>query len=289
MLETKRNGRDASLSKEPLNVGGGSLRLPLFMTFKQAAISSMLLKNLRQPALLAGMLIGGSAMFAGSAQASLSTITCNFTVAQNECLGNSGIGWFSTPGILPIVGAPQLGDKLLNILSYTFDDFTNAGVPMKATGHFDFSWLDQDAVGPSTGDTWNLRAVFDNAITGDAIQGNATGALNYTLTITDPNFKYSSVALDSGHIGIGSMVKKAIGGVPYLTSMDGSNSTLPLSGTFVDVTDSYTVPASGGINSFNNGFTQTSSVPGPLPLFGAGAAFGFSRRIRSRIKGARLV
>ena len=89
----------------------------------------MLLKNLRQPALLAGMLIGGSAMFAGSAQASLSTITFNFTIAQNECLGNTGFGWFSTPGIpTPIVGAPQLGDKLLNILSYTFDDFTNAGV-----------------------------------------------------------------------------------------------------------------------------------------------------------------
>jgi len=30
----------------------------------------------------------------------------------------------------------------------------------------------------------------------------------------------------------------------------------------------------------------TSSVPGPLPLLGAGAAFGFSRRIRSRIKAA---
>ena len=27
-----------------------------------------------------------------------------------------------------------------------------------------------------------------------------------------------------------------------------------------------------------------SEVPGPLPLLGAGAAFGFSRRIRSRIK-----
>jgi hypothetical protein len=85
---------------------------------------------------------------------------------------------------------------------------------------------------------------------------------------------------------------KAIAGLlpsPYLTSMDGSNSTLPLSGTFVDVTDSYIVLAGAGINRFNNGFTQTSGVPGPLPLFGAGAAFGFSRRIRSRIKGARLV
>jgi hypothetical protein len=27
-----------------------------------------------------------------------------------------------------------------------------------------------------------------------------------------------------------------------------------------------------------------STVPGPLPIFGLGAAFGFSRRLRSRIK-----
>jgi len=32
------------------------------------------------------------------------------------------------------------------------------------------------------------------------------------------------------------------------------------------------------------GFSSDTGVPGPLPLLGAGAAFGFSRRIRSRIK-----
>jgi hypothetical protein len=47
--------------------------------------------------------------------------------------------------------------------------------------------------------------------------------------------------------------------------------------------------ANGSINSLQNSFGQTvPPVPGPLPLVGIGAAFGFSRRIRSRIKGARL-
>ena len=48
--------------------------------------------------------------------------------------------------------------------------------------------------------------------------------------------------------------------------------------------------ANGSINSLQNSFGQTDipPVPGPLPLVGIGAAFGFSRRIRSRIKGARL-
>ena len=32
--------------------------------------------------------------------------------------------------------------------------------------------------------------------------------------------------------------------------------------------------------------TSTSAVPGPLPILGAGAAFGFSRKLRSRIKSA---
>lgn len=33
---------------------------------------------------------------------------------------------------------------------------------------------------------------------------------------------------------------------------------------------------------------QTSSVPGPVPLFGAVAAFGASRRLRQRTRGSRL-
>lgn len=33
----------------------------------------------------------------------------------------------------------------------------------------------------------------------------------------------------------------------------------------------------------------TDAVPGPLPLLGAGAAFGFSRRLRSRVNAARQV
>ena len=34
------------------------------------------------------------------------------------------------------------------------------------------------------------------------------------------------------------------------------------------------------------GTIRASSVPGPLPVFGAGMAFGFSRRLRARIKKA---
>ena len=221
MLETKRKGRAASLSKEPLNVGGGSLRLPLFMTFKQAAISSMLLKNLRQPALLAGVLIGGATMFAGSAQAVLYTSTCAFSALNTECKGTSNIGWTTTG---PDGANPrQLGDKLLVINNYDFGDFTNSGTPIKASGIFQFSWLDELPGGPSPLDFWNVRTSFTpNAVSGDQTDPlnplNALGSLNYTLTITDPNAKFASVELDSGHVGTGSVVEKAIAGLlpsPY--------------------------------------------------------------------------
>jgi len=60
----------------------------------------------------------------------------------------------------------------------------------------------------------------------------------------------------------------------------------------ISVMDTYAVSV-GSINSFQNSFTQKpdqtdpEQVPGPLPLLGAGAAFGFSRRLRTRVLAAR--
>ena len=240
----------------------------------------MRFKHFRKPVLIAGVLIGGASMVAGSAQAALYTSRCDFTAAQTECKGPSSIGWSTTP--LPAPGNPplQLGDKLLNIIDYAFGDFTNAGVPIFPTGQFIFTYLDQNGPGPDPTDTWNVRTVFDNPVTGDAIAGPATGTLHYTLQITDPGFEFSKVELDSAHIGTGSSVTKTIAGLsptPYLTSVDGSVDSKPLGGTFVDVTDDYSVLAAGGLNGFNNGFTQT---PAPLPILGVGAAFGSIRKLR---------
>ena len=68
--------------------------------------------------------------------------------------------------------------------------------------------------------------------------------------------------------------------------------TLTQSGTVADVvghptkitvTNTYT-PNDGAIDNVENTFRN---VPGPLPILGAGAAFGFSRKLRGRIKAAR--
>ncbi|MEB3335489.1 MAG: hypothetical protein VKP70_10955, partial [Cyanobacteriota bacterium] len=56
-----------------------------------------------------------------------------------------------------------------------------------------------------------------------------------------------------------------------------------------NATDSFftnTLVAAAGLDGVN-AITQTvSQVPGPLPILGAGAAFGFSRKLRARIKSA---
>jgi hypothetical protein len=52
------------------------------------------------------------------------------------------------------------------------------------------------------------------------------------------------------------------------------------------IRDTFNNPVSGQSNIDN--VTNTVRTPGPLPILGAGAAFGFSRKLRGRIKAARL-
>jgi hypothetical protein len=58
----------------------------------------------------------------------------------------------------------------------------------------------------------------------------------------------------------------------------------------ITITDTWTPFAGESITRIENDLYQGTldKTPAPLPLFGAGAAFGFSRRIRSRIKRTRL-
>lgn len=53
--------------------------------------------------------------------------------------------------------------------------------------------------------------------------------------------------------------------------------------TKLSIRNVYSVGTASGLTSFTNTFQQTE-VPGPLPIVGAGMAFGFSRRLRSRIR-----
>jgi len=106
----------------------------------------------------------------------------------------------------------------------------------------------------------------------DASGSDTGGTFNYTKTLT-------SDALDDGD-----SMSSAPG-----SSGNMANFTTPYPvGQIAPVTFTATIKVNSGsltgttdsVNQQRNG----EEVPGPLPLLGAGAAFGFSRRLRSRIK-----
>jgi len=115
------------------------------------------------------------------------------------------------------------------------------------------------------------------------------GFLEYTMEIVDPKYDFALANLQYAAPS-GSVTKQVFSDSTFATqicSLTADNSTCAISGKQIWVRDTWAASPGVGTDNLANDFSQT--VPGPLPLLGAGAAFGFSRRIRSRIKGARLV
>jgi hypothetical protein len=129
---------------------------------------------------------------------------------------------------------------------------------------------------------------------------NPWGILEYDLAIDPlPNrFTYleGGLAIIGPPVGNPQFkVKKFATGLPMLMADEMKPQVSALFDNdlkMISVRDEYLV-TTGSINSFQNSFTQLEgpadpeTVPGPLPLLGAGAAFGFSRRLRTRVLAAR--
>lgn len=124
-----------------------------------------------------------------------------------------------------------------------------------------------------------------------------TGQYTYTLSIDTPGYFYEFVQanITGSNLGGGSFqttLSETTGGdFAALTAGSSPLSNPSPTGTvdvnglknFIDVKQEFsrsgdpaTIGAAGG--------NFTSKVPGPLPILGAGAAFGFSRKLRNRIK-----
>ena len=121
-----------------------------------------------------------------------------------------------------------------------------------------------------------------------------TGEVHYKMTKTAPDgpeFYFDAFQLrwEPPAVGTGS-ITKSIYSDENFTNLIASSSTnggvVPLPNHYKDlwVSDVVTTTGGGVIPNMNNDFRN---VPGPLPVLGAGAAFGFSRKLRSRIKAAR--
>jgi len=147
---------------------------------------------------------------------------------------------------------------------------------------------------------WVVNVDFIN----DLIPGTLglPGMFEYDLTINSANdFYFEEGAID--------IIGPSAGSQDFTGSMTATN--FPSSPLLVNnvtrsrkdlfdykikttrVVNAYNV-TTGSLNAVQNSFSQIiidpdpkEEVPGPLPLLGAGAAFGFSRRLRNRVLAAR--
>ncbi|MFM7171233.1 MAG: hypothetical protein ACKOYH_10405 [Cyanobium sp.] len=140
----------------------------------------------------------------------------------------------------------------------------------------------------------SVTGTVDTDFTGPNLVGINSGEIWYKVTKADGPI--TAARIDSDFDTTPGSVQKQIyaefaagvfSGLLYdATSSNGMPTDFaPLSTALntIYVKDIFTVGDGGQLDNFTNTF-----VPGPLPILGAGAAFGFSRKLRSRIKAARL-
>jgi hypothetical protein len=222
---------------------------------------------------LTALLLGGgsSLLFAGSAQ------------ANQRCTWDK-IGGFICPN--PVI----LGDKSFDNFAF---DVTDPDGLQDITATIDFVWNQVGAPGFQD-DTWTVDVDMTEGAGGDVV-GPANGFFTYDVAVTDPDWQFATAKHDTLNLSGASLSTKLVdyaGGQVQLVSLNGApDGPVAIGGTFISVSDTWSVNTDGdSIDNFTNTFTQRQQhhVPGPLPLLGAGAAFGFSRRLRSRIKASRL-
>jgi hypothetical protein len=216
-----------------------------------------------------------------NAQQAIATVTCNSSFV-------GGVFASDCPQ-----GGQQLGDKLVSNFFPTPLNLTPATPSFDVK--FDYTWLDPDGTPDANygDDLWTFKVTTNQSISGTF--GPFT--YGYDVTITDPNWEFNQLGLDSDVPALSRqvvVVKDASdpsGSILTLTSVNGAPAgpgDFVGSYTKVTIRDTITIVPSpiGELTSVTNAWNQRpkSQVPAPLPILGAGVAFSMSRRIRKRIK-----
>lgn len=208
-----------------------------------------------QASVAASVLAGGASLLnAGGAHAAAvpgNSVNNRFsTTLTNNAAPDPGIGDIESP----VAGNPAFG----NFVAIEYDFLTSTGVESitNTSGTYTYS------VSSLTGDRFlDYRLDYDTQL------GTASDfSIAKTIYDRDPSLPGATV--------IGNTSSPT-------TTFSLTNQTL----STIWVVDNYSVTANGALDTVTNTFQQT---PGPLPILGAGAAFGFSRKLRGRIKAARL-
>jgi len=166
--------------------------------------------------------------------------------------------------------------------SQGFRDLQDKNINYELTGLFytlSQTEIDTDFNDPYTGGL--ITSVYKvTALNGTLIDGIDLGANGIgSFTVTKEVFS---------DVGLTTPIRDQFGGAVTL-SLTGAGfvpvrAFSPISEIYIR--DTFNNPVSGESNIDN--VTNTVRTPGPLPILGAGAAFGFSRKLRGRIKAARL-
>jgi hypothetical protein len=206
----------------------------------------------------------------GEAKASICSFDNYVSPPLNNCSGT-----FGTENILT--------DKKLTFVSG----------PTGGAGNVEFKWVDVNANGTwyqtpaDYFDEWHVDVDFNP-------DDQVNSVMEYKLVIDTsvPHLPYFSDVTLGSIIGPGTgQVTKNIYSV--VAGVQGTLlGSITNQGTFVLPKDTYselyivdTITAGNStVDAYQNIYRQ---APGPLPILGAGAAFGFSRKLRSRIKGVR--
>lgn len=191
------------------------------------------------------------------------------------------------------------------------------GGPSKGSGNIEWDWKDVSANGdwrippdPHSFDQWQVDVDFNPNLT---LPQGSPSVFDYVIRISDRSGAYpgivpapregnkwfEDVILTSAIVpspGGGSVIKEIYTAVYNSVLGDyqpgtligtlTNSGTLPLVPGYdiLYIRDTVTPNVGGTIDAYQNTYRQT---PGPLPIVGAGAAFGFSRKLRGRIKASR--
>jgi len=171
-----------------------------------------------------------------------------------------------------------IGDKLFKLTNYNLFPEEDTLISFTKLNNFTYTILAQYSPGIPTG------AILEYDATITPFPG-PQGQTGYDVLVSDSS---------SSLIGIKdyAITTTANAGIPLnLTNTSGSQQTsLNLNSSLLSVKNEIT-KSQNGPQQITNTFSQksVSEVPGPLPLLGAGLAFGYSRKLRSRIKSHTLV
>jgi hypothetical protein len=127
---------------------------------------------------------------------------------------------------------------------------------------------DAGVIGQNGEYTYSISTTNGNMFTEVAANMDISGTMGGSVTKT-----IYSDSLFTTQIGT---VTSTGGVTPYVALSD-------MTLTTVYVKDTWTVDGGTQLNSISNNF-KSAPVPGPLPILGAGMAFGYSRKLRARIK-----